>query len=79
MAIATGGVYDSNGATGGWAQVAPFTPTTPAHAYYCGNVYCHSTGEPRGAETIVYPSHDAVDGGGLGQLRDLPHDHAARC
>ena len=52
----TGGVYDTNGATGGWAAATPFTPTTPPHAYYCGNVNCHSTGEPRGAETIAYPT-----------------------
>ena len=55
-AIAVGGVYDTNGSAGGWTAVTPFTPTTPPHTYYCGNVYCHSTGEPRGAETIVYPA-----------------------
>ena len=50
-AIAVGGAYDVDGVTGGWVPATGVVPSSPPHAYYCGNVYCHSSGEPRGTET----------------------------
>jgi predicted CxxxxCH...CXXCH cytochrome family protein len=48
----TGGTYDINGDATWTAWVG--APAENGHAYFCGNMACHSTGEPRGAETIVY-------------------------
>ena len=46
-----GGNYDADG-IGPFSTVAP-TPSAATSQLYCGNVYCHSGGEPRGAEVRV--------------------------
>ncbi|MHB8764513.1 MAG: CxxxxCH/CxxCH domain c-type cytochrome, partial [Deferrisomatales bacterium] len=54
VATATGGQYDDNGLTP-FATVTPLTPReNGGTGYFCTNVYCHSRGEPRGTEAIVY-------------------------
>ncbi len=53
IAAATGGSYDPDGAANGWGTWGG-TPIEDGHAYYCGNIYCHSSGEPRGAEVVAY-------------------------
>ena len=47
----TGGNYDLDG-VGPYSTVSP-VPSTTTSSRFCGNLYCHSTGEPRGTETRV--------------------------
>ena len=46
-----GGNYDADGIAP-YATVAP-VPSAATSQLYCGNLYCHSTGEPRGGEARV--------------------------
>ena len=52
LGASLGGNYDDNGLTP-FATVTP-VPSAATSALYCGNLYCHSGGEPRGAEPIAY-------------------------
>ena len=46
-----GGNYDADGSAP-YATVTPM-PSAATSQLYCGNLYCHSTGEPRGGEARV--------------------------
>ena len=51
LGAALGGHYDANGAAP-W-DAAP-VPSQATRAWLCADLYCHSTGEPRGAEALAY-------------------------
>jgi predicted CxxxxCH...CXXCH cytochrome family protein len=51
---ATGGFYDLDGVAP-FSTVANLVPReNGGTGYFCASVYCHSSGEPRGPETIAY-------------------------